>query len=283
MGSHHSVEDVPAGETGLFSYSFGYKDPARGFRTVMAYGCSPASCPRIPNYSNPSVIYNGGATGTAGQNNAMSISNAATTVANFRQAIGPPRPVTPPAAPTGLTAQVSGLNATVSWNPVMADLQSGASAATGYVLQVGSAPGVYDVLTLPVGNTTTVSGSAWAATYFWRVYGTNSAGNGAPSAEAQLTLGGCAPAGAPQNFTHVVGAGVVNLSWNAPATGAGPFSYIIDVGTASGLTNLVSAPVGGTTGLAVAAPPGTYFVRVRAGNACASTSPPSNERTIVVP
>jgi hypothetical protein len=247
----------------------------------MAYAISGSFPPRIPNFSIPGVAHNGGPTGTATQNNALSVNNAALAVANFRQATA--TIVTPPGPPTGLTAAVNGLNATLSWNPVLADLTWSPSAATGYILQVGTAPGVYNLLTLPVGNATSVSGSAPAGTYFWRVVGTNSAGVGAPSAEASFSLG-CTPPGAPQNLTHSVGAGrIVSLSWSAPATGGGPFSYTIDAGSGPGLTNILSAPVGGTTALSVAAPPGVYYVRVRAANACAATSPPSNERMIVVP
>jgi predicted phage tail protein len=283
MGSQH--DPLNAGFQGAFEYSYGYQDLSSPspFRTVMAYNCGSVSCPRILNFSNPQIANpaNGRVTGTPMQNNALSINTTAPVVANFRQST---TVVTVPGPPTGLAAQVSGLNVTLSWNAVAADLVWGASAATGYTVQVGSRSGSYDLLSLPVGHTTAISGSAPAGTYYWRVFGTNSAGNGAPSAEAQFTLGGCAPPGAPQNFTHAVGASrVVTLSWATPVTGAAPFSYIVDVGSAPGLTNMLSAPVGGSTSLAVAAPPGTYYVRVRAANACAATSPASNERMIVVP
>jgi hypothetical protein len=279
MGATHAPEDRSG--PGLFPYSFGFKNPAAGFRTVMAYNCSGGTCPRILNYSNPAVRHIGNLTGTETQNNALTIINAAVAVSNFRQRR--PVVVTPPAPPTGLNAQVSQLTATLSWNPVADNLGLGTSAATGYVLQVGSHPGHYNLLTAPVSGIT-FSGSAWPGTYYWRVIGTNSAGTGAPSAEAQFTLSSCAAPGAPWNFTHVVGAGnIVTLSWAPPASGAGPFAYTIDVGSGPGLTNLLSAPVGGATSISVAAPSGTFYVRVRAANTCAPSSPPSNERTIAVP
>jgi hypothetical protein len=153
------------------------------------------------------------------------------------------------------------------------------------MLQVGTVSGVYNLLTVPLGSTTSVSGSAPPGTYFWRVIGANSAGLGTPSAEASFTLGAaCTPPGAPVNFTHTVGPGrVVILSWSAPATGSGPFAYIIEAGTSSGLANILAAPVGGATSLSVTASQGTFFVRIRARNSCAPTSPPSNEQVIVVP
>ena len=86
MGSNHAPDD-PTG-CGAFSYSFGYKDPLDRFRTVMAYDCSP-TCPRVLHFSNPSVFYNGWVTGTSTQNNATSINNVRTVVANFRQEVTP--------------------------------------------------------------------------------------------------------------------------------------------------------------------------------------------------
>jgi hypothetical protein len=279
MGSHHAPEDQASGA--LFPHSYGYKDPQRGFRTVMAYAC-PTFCPRVPHMSNPGVLYNGGVTGTAAQNNALSINQAAATVANFRQSV---TVVTPPAAPTGLQSQVNGQSVTISWNAVATDAEWAAAAATGYSIQVGTAPGVYNVLpNLFVGNTTAASGSAAPGTYYWRVIASNSAGSGPPSAEAQFTLGGCTPPGPPQNFSHVVGAGrAVTLVWAAPSTGSAPFTYTIDVGSSAGRSNLLSAPIGNATALTVTAPSGTYYVRVRAANACAATGPVSVERLIVVP
>ena len=87
MGSAHAPEDG-AGQASLYPYSFGYKNPANLFRTVMAYNCS-AGCPRVLHFSNPNVSYSGATTGTVAQhNNAQSINNAANTLANFRQAVG---------------------------------------------------------------------------------------------------------------------------------------------------------------------------------------------------
>ena len=86
MGSTHAPED--GGGPGYYGYSYGYKHPARLFRTVMAYDCSGGGCPRVLHFSNPGVNYSGAPTGTAAQhNNALSINNNAMTVANFRQAV----------------------------------------------------------------------------------------------------------------------------------------------------------------------------------------------------
>ena len=84
-GCNHAPQD-PTG-LGAFGYSFGYKNPSNLFRTIMAYGCS-GGCPRVLHFSNPSVNYLGNPTGTANQNNALSINNVRTTVANFRPSSG---------------------------------------------------------------------------------------------------------------------------------------------------------------------------------------------------
>jgi peptidyl-Asp metalloendopeptidase len=87
MGWAHAPEDG-AGQPSLYPYSFGYKNPSNLFRTVMAYNC-PSSCTRVLHLSNPNVSYNGATTGTSAQHdNARSLNNAATTIANWRQAVG---------------------------------------------------------------------------------------------------------------------------------------------------------------------------------------------------
>ncbi|MEP7116222.1 MAG: fibronectin type III domain-containing protein, partial [Acidobacteriota bacterium] len=86
MGSAHAPEDG-AGQGSLYPYSFGYKNPSNLFRTVMAYNCT-SGCPRVLYFSNPDVNYGGAPTGTAPQNhNALSINSAASTIANWRQAV----------------------------------------------------------------------------------------------------------------------------------------------------------------------------------------------------
>ena len=276
MGSHHAPEDNAV--YALFDYSFGYKDAARGFRTVMAYACTLESCPRIPNMSNPAVSHSGGLTGTSLQNNALSINNAAQAVANFRQAAS----ATPPSAPTGLRSDVAGNNVTLSWNPVTSDEPAAPDAATSYTLQVGSASGLSDVFAQSVGNTTTVSGAVPSGTYFWRVIAANDAGQSPPSAESTFRAGSCAAPGAPQDFSFSLAGRLVTLTWTRPAAGTEPFTYILEAGSSSGLSNLFDGAVGGITTLSVQAPPGTYFVRVRAQNACGAGGA-SAERIIVVP
>jgi hypothetical protein len=277
MGSHHAPEDGAAG--GLFPYSYAYKDPDRGFRTIMAYPCAGAICERILNFSNPAVEQNGGTTGSPHQDNARSISEAAPYVANFRTATAPA--ALAPSPPSGLRSTVTGNSVTVNWTPSLPHAGSPSSPASSYVLQAGSAPGVSNLFNASVGATTTASGVLPAGTYYWRVLGVNSGGLSAPSAEAQFVVGGCQPPGNPVGFAFVVNGRIVMLSWFAPSFGSPPTTYILEAGSGPSLANVLVSAVGLQLQLVTPAPPGTYYVRVRAQNACGA-SEPSNEHVIVV-
>ncbi len=63
LGSAHNREN--AGASGFFNYSYGFRDPAVPFRTVMSYNCVGVYCPRVNYFSNPNVSYHGVATGVS--------------------------------------------------------------------------------------------------------------------------------------------------------------------------------------------------------------------------
>lgn len=85
MGCQHDPPN--AGTNPVFPYSYGYRDPVNGFRTVMAYPCPGVSCPRVRHWSDDTITYQGHATGNAEQDNARSLNNVRVTVANFRASI----------------------------------------------------------------------------------------------------------------------------------------------------------------------------------------------------
>lgn len=83
MGLQHNPEN---GSGPAYPYAFGHWVNGN-FRTVMSYSnpCT-SGCTRRPYFSNPSVSFNGAATGIADQrDNARAISNTARIVAAFRQ------------------------------------------------------------------------------------------------------------------------------------------------------------------------------------------------------
>jgi hypothetical protein len=87
------------------------------------------------------------------------------------------------------------------------------------------------------------------------------------------TTPSCAPLGTPSPFSVTVSGRFVVLDW---AGVAGAIDYVIDVGSASGGSDLLVAPVGNVTSISTTADPRVHYVRVRARNACGSSAP-SNE------
>ena len=87
----------------------------------------------------------------------------------------------------------------------------------------------------------------------------------------------------PPAATAAVTGRQVDLHWTLSAASPDVTSYIVEVGTASGLANVGMVAVGLQSSLSVpAAPSGRYYVRVRAKNA-SGTSAPSSELIVDVP
>jgi hypothetical protein len=83
----------------------------------------------------------------------------------------------------------------------------------------------------------------------------------------------------PSNLSFSVAGSIVSLSWTAVS---GAIDYVIEAGSAPGVSDLFNAPVGSQTTFVTPAPPGRYYVRVRARNP-SGLSPTSNEVIVVVP
>ena len=103
MGDAH---DRATGGTGVYPYSYGYRDEVGKFRTIMAYACPTVSCPRVKYFSNPRLLYNGRplgidhATNPANSaDNARSMNDVRHIVAAWRAAT---TDVTSPAVPSGI-------------------------------------------------------------------------------------------------------------------------------------------------------------------------------------
>lgn len=92
-----------------------------------------------------------------------------------------------------------------------------------------------------------------------------------------------APPGVPTSVSHTKTAEMVTVTWGPPAGDERPTTYVLEAGAGPGLNNAGTyVTPGAVTNFARQAPPGTYYVRIFARNAC-GTSAASNEITVTVP
>ena len=181
-----------------------------------------------------------------------------------------------PGAPRQIQMTVTGSTVSLGWLP-------GASPAPlAYVLEAGSAPGLADLGRFPVGTATQVAAGVPSGSYALRVRAIGASGEGRASSEWLFTTpAGATPPSAPSGLVGTVTGNIVTLGWTAAAGNA--TTYVIEGGTAPGVSNLGVLPTGSLdTAIAGAVPAGTYHFRMRAANAFGSSAP-SNEIVLVVP
>jgi hypothetical protein len=178
------------------------------------------------------------------------------------------------AVPTNLQATVTGTTVRLTWDPPA----QGTPAA--YVIEAGSTTGASNLASFDTGSSaSSLTTSAPPGTYYVRVRARSGSAVGGPSNEIVVNVGGaCLAPPAPTGLTRTVNNSSVQLLWLAAA---GATSYIVEAGSSSGASNLLVSNIGNLTTLNATAAPGTYYVRVRAVNACGSSAP-SSEVVIVV-
>lgn len=92
-----------------------------------------------------------------------------------------------------------------------------------------------------------------------------------------------APPSAPTNLTAKTEGDFVSGTWTAPLGENPPTTYVIEAGGQSGLNDQGTYVVPATqTNFGRKTPPGVFYARVFARNAC-GTSPASNEVQVSVP
>jgi hypothetical protein len=172
-----------------------------------------------------------------------------------------------PGTPQNLSANVTGNTVTLSWNS-----PTTGGVPTGYVVQASLSPGGPIIASLPVSGTSLVVTDVPFGVYYVHVRAVNIDGTSGPSNEVIAAVpsgsGGCtSPPNAPTNLAATVSGNLVSLTWTPPVGGCAATSYIVQAGSAPGLSDLAILNVGSMTSLSVSAPPGRYFVRVVAANA----------------
>ena len=193
-----------------------------------------------------------------------------------------PPPSSAPGPPSGLATSSSGTTVFLSWNA-----PSAGGSPNAYIIEAGSAPGLANLANFSTGNTATSfsSGGVGAGTYYVRVRARNSAGTSSASNESALIVGGgggCATPLPPGNFQLTLNnGGTVGFAWSGSA---GATSYVIEAGSLPGSSNLANSDLGSpaTSATFGGVGAGTYYVRLRAKNACGQVSSASNEVTLIV-
>lgn len=176
-----------------------------------------------------------------------------------------------PRTPTNLTGTVTGAKVTLTWNAGAGDLAPfapappGGTAAMSHMVLASLTPGGPPVASIATASPdTTWSIDAPPGQYWLRVVAQNQFGVSAPSNEVAVLVSPAAPP-RPTATRAVVTSGVVHIDWQAPIGGWPATSYLLDAGTAPGLTNIGTLPVNGTS-FDAPVPPGRYYVRIRAVN-----------------
>jgi len=88
----------------------------------------------------------------------------------------------------------------------------------------------------------------------------------------------CAVPGTTSPLVYSQSGPLVTLVWGSAA---GAADYVIEVGSAPGLSNLLVRSLGSATSISTLAPPGRYYARMRARNAC-GLGAASNEILVVL-
>jgi hypothetical protein len=186
-------------------------------------------------------------------------------------------------APRGLSDfgwHVQGNRLTLRWRPAM-----DGALPSGYRIEAGTQPGAADLaaFTLP-GLATGIIADAPAGRFYVRVVPTANGVDGPPSPSAAFVTGAIScnvPPAAPV-LSATAGAAPM-LHWTAPPS-TGVASYTVRAGVAPGAYGLAAIPLPPdvTTLSTAGAPPGAYYVSVRATAGCGLATD-SNEVLVTVP
>jgi hypothetical protein len=265
QGNMHDRENSAMG--GAFPYSHGLRrcvSDGTGFRTVMSYNC--VGAPRVTQFSNPDVYYNGWPTGigyeadpTNSADNSRSMNETADTVAAFRNAS-----TSAPNAPSSLSASALSADSNrLTW-------ADNSNDEVGFSIErSGNGVDFLQIATLGAGATSFVdTGLSPRTTYWYRVQAFNGAGYSASSGIATVTTPDAAPAAPVELAALNNGDGSASVSWVDASSNENGFEARREVwdakrGVWKNLTVVGTVPAG-VTALVDLAGSGTFRYSVRA-------------------
>jgi predicted phage tail protein len=186
-----------------------------------------------------------------------------------------------PGPPQNLTASVSGNNVTFTWQA-----PSTGGVPSSYMLEAALSPGGVPIATLPVTSGPFTVPGVPNGVYYVAVRGVNADGSSERSNEVIISVpsggGGCTSApNSPTNLSVSAVGNEVTVTWGAPVGGCAATSYVVQAGSAPGLSNVAVVNVGAATSLSASAPGGTYYIRVLGLNAYGGSTATS-ERTLTI-
>jgi hypothetical protein len=277
QGLDHNKENTAY--SGWYPYSYGYRRCVTGgFYDVMAYSC--AGVPKISVFSNPSVTYNGYATGVAGvADTARTLNETATIVAAY---LKPTSSTTLPASPSSLAVS------SAAYNSVGLTWLDNATNESGYKVE-RSPDGVTYTERASLGagvRSFTDSSVSESSRYYYRVRAYNSAGVSGYSNAVNVTTPAAPTATLPASPSSLAASSVaynsVGLTWLDNATNES--GYKVER-SSDGVTFTERASLGAGvrsfTDGTVSASSG-YYYRVRAYNS-AGASGYSNAVSVTTP
>lgn len=168
-----------------------------------------------------------------------------------------------PAAPVDLDVATIGDALSLTWTDPLGPTPS------GYLVEALATTGGAPIAAIPTVDRHFVFSGVPPGAYFLRVRARFATQVSSPSDEVAINIGDVPAApGPPDRLKVTVTGSTVVFDWQAPAIGAAT-SYVLEAGSATGLTNLASFDTGNAaTRLVVpGVPPGRYFVRLRARSA----------------
>jgi hypothetical protein len=206
---------------------------------------------------------------TVKRGNAGMLSNAALFSIG---AVGVPQP------PTGLSAAIRDASLRLTWTaattgppPTAYVIEAAISPSAAFTAVALTAAPEFDVPRVPTGE--------WSV----RVRAITESGASTPTEAVSFSSAPCASAPEPPStLSAMVTGGAVTLRWTPPASGPGVESYVVEgVVAPSELQWAQVLSIAASSALSLAAPPGTYGVRLRSRNACGLSSP-SNELVVIL-